>query len=145
MADLTAGQRLYLADLAAGVCPGQRYTGRSEAGGLATIAYSLARRALVTLHGPDAPALTPAGTAALAAPHWERGYRCHGYWIGVKRVGFVGLPPRLNGNGSAAADGYGWGLTLTGSGVTQAEGREPTLRRAKKKVEEAYRKLAAAG
>ena len=26
-------------------------------------------------------------------PHWERGWRCHGYWIGSKRVGFVALSP----------------------------------------------------
>lgn len=28
------------------------------------------------------------------SPHWERGYRCHGYWIGNERIGFVALTPR---------------------------------------------------
>lgn len=143
MTDLTPGQHLYLADLVEGVCPSLRYRGRSEAGGFATIAYSLAKRGLVTLTGPDAPALTPAGVAAAGGPRWMRGYRCHGYWVGVKRVGYVGLPPRVNGTVTAKAAGYGWGVTLAGTGVTQAEGREPTLREAKRAVEAAYR--AAAG
>lgn len=26
-------------------------------------------------------------------PHWERGYRCHGFWLGTKRIGFIGLTP----------------------------------------------------
>lgn len=29
----------------------------------------------------------------LSEPHWERGYRCHGYWNAGKRLGAVSLPP----------------------------------------------------
>lgn len=40
---------------------------------------------------------------------WERGYRCHGYWIGTQRIGFIGLPSRLAiKTGSAMV--YYWGL-----------------------------------
>lgn len=28
-------------------------------------------------------------------PVWEHGYRCHGYWLGTRRVGSVGLTPRV--------------------------------------------------
>jgi len=27
-------------------------------------------------------------------PHWEHGWRCHGYWLGRERVGRVSLTPR---------------------------------------------------
>jgi len=30
-------------------------------------------------------------------PHWERGYRCWGYWLDNERLGFIGLIPRLPG------------------------------------------------
>ena len=26
-------------------------------------------------------------------PHWEHGWRSHGFWIGNHRVGYVGLTP----------------------------------------------------
>lgn len=28
-----------------------------------------------------------------AEPHWEHGWRCHGYWRGGMRVGSIGLTP----------------------------------------------------
>lgn len=40
-----------------------------------------------------------------AFPVWERGYRCHGFWIGTKRLGVVGYGP---GKGAAKAGGYTW-------------------------------------
>ena len=27
---------------------------------------------------------------------WEHGYRCHGLWVGLERVGFIGLSPRIS-------------------------------------------------
>ena len=64
----------------------------------------------------------------LAQPVWERGKRVHGYWIGTDRVGHVGLKQgRLPKRG-----GYFWECC-------GQEGREDTLRRAKKAVERAYK------
>ena len=62
-------------------------------------------------------------------PHWERGYRVHGYWIGNVRIGWVGLPP---GRGTWKQLGYGWGLDKP-----VVEGREPSLQKAKQAVEKA--------
>jgi hypothetical protein len=62
-------------------------------------------------------------------PKWERGYRSHGYWIGTKRYGWVGLPPPSQGG--ATANGYGWVV----DSVPYVEGRTETLREAKKIVE----------
>jgi hypothetical protein len=67
-------------------------------------------------------------------PEWERGYRCHGYWIGIDRVGFVGLPPAF---ATARKDGYFWHATPPDS--TERQGWEPTLRKAKRSVERTYR------
>lgn len=64
-------------------------------------------------------------------PHWERGYRVHGYWLGMVRVGWVSLPP-----GRVAEYGYGWGVNHPSGRF--AEGRAPTLKEAKKLVETAY-------
>lgn len=30
----------------------------------------------------------------VSAARWERGDRCHGLWIGLQRIGHVGLSPR---------------------------------------------------
>lgn len=73
-------------------------------------------------------------------PQWEHGYRCHGYWIGVKRVGWVGLSPYLGGLGSVAADGYSWGVVHPKTGA-YLQGRYRTLRAAKARVEREYRRL----
>lgn len=68
------------------------------------------------------------------APHWERGLRCHGYWIGdFSRIGFIGLPPRFV---TAKVDGYSWSMDfpLIGS----ATGKAKTLRSAKRALERAF-------
>ena len=44
----------------------------------------------------------------MSEPHWERGFRCHGYWIGGNRVGCVSLPPRLPELNSYAKTGFGY-------------------------------------
>lgn len=66
------------------------------------------------------------------SPRWRRGYRCHGLWVGLKRVGFIGLPP---GRFGLRQYGYGWF-----SDVTDAEGTAKTLREAKQTIEREYRK-----
>lgn len=64
-------------------------------------------------------------------PVWERGFRCHGYWLGNNRVGFVGLTPPMK-NPTV----YTWSLpsdeALTGQCLS--------LRNAKRLVERAYAK-----
>jgi hypothetical protein len=68
-------------------------------------------------------------------PHWEKGYRSHGYWIDIHRIGCVSLgPPRL----SRMEDGYGVEFEpyLKDYVKTQAK----TLREGKKIVEAEYKK-----
>jgi hypothetical protein len=38
-------------------------------------------------------------------PHWEHGYRCHGYWLNGERIGFIGIE---SGRGAAKKHGYNW-------------------------------------
>lgn len=46
-------------------------------------------------------------------PHWEHGYRCHGYWFDVfdglltsnRRIGWVGLEPYRGGFGNVKDNG----------------------------------------
>jgi hypothetical protein len=65
------------------------------------------------------------------SPHWERGDRCHRYWIGpATRAGFVGLPYR-----TAKVHGYVWTLDFPVQGT--ASGHTTTLRAAKRAVERA--------
>lgn len=64
----------------------------------------------------------------MSRTRWERGYRCHGLWIGEQRLAFVGLPP----HGISLTQGYGWSVD-----GTELEGREPTLRKAKHAAERA--------
>ena len=59
--------------------------------------------------------------------HWEHGHRCHGLWVGNRRLGFVGLPPR----GSPVV--YSWSVDRE-YGPT---GTRKTLRAAKRAVERA--------
>lgn len=65
-------------------------------------------------------------------PHWERGYRCHGYWIQVTQWGRVYL---LGPHGTtlASKDGYGWSFSPPGG--KYQEGRCKTLREGKLIVE----------
>lgn len=58
--------------------------------------------------------------------HWERGHRVHGYWLGVKRVASIGLPPHRTTS-------YFWELD-----DSSARGEVSTLREAKRCVEEAF-------
>jgi hypothetical protein len=80
----------------------------------------------------------------MTAPVWEHGFRCHGYWLGVKRVGWVGLSPRVGPDrGSVKFNGYGWGVVApTGEYV---EGKTKTLKAAKRRVEREYARLYAGG
>lgn len=64
----------------------------------------------------------------LVMPKWERGYRCHGFWVDNIRVGHVSLGPR----GFYAGD-YGWELD-----GTQERGYAFSLRAAKRLVTQAY-------
>lgn len=69
----------------------------------------------------------------MSEPHWERGYRSHGFWSGMKRVGFIGLGPR---GFPADALPYGWYLEWPKDNTEQ--GRTKTLEQAKRAVERAY-------
>lgn len=73
----------------------------------------------------------------LPTPVWEHGYRCHGYWIGITRVGWVSIGPRPN---RVEITGHSWGVVhpVTGGYI---EGRCLTLRRAKRAVEKKYREV----
>lgn len=73
------------------------------------------------------------------SPKWERGFRCHGYWIGVKHVGWVRLPCRP---GRCSVEGYGWGVVNRTGGYI--EGTVFTLREAKRKVEAVYKEVCGA-
>ena len=69
-----------------------------------------------------------------ARPRWEHGYRCHGYWLGEKRVGFVGIGPS---GFWTEKDGYSWNFDLPE--FDAKKGTAKSLREAKKAVEEAYK------
>ena len=59
-------------------------------------------------------------------PHWERGYRSHGYWLKAQRLGRVTLPHRRSGQRLV----YG---CLIDTPVTDTRiGERLTLRAAKK-------------
>lgn len=69
-------------------------------------------------------------------PHWERGYRCHGYWLGVERIGFVSLSP----------EGFkplhvSWLVNLPNG--KKDEGSCTNVRKGKQLVEKAYREYLA--
>lgn len=66
----------------------------------------------------------------LPLPVWERGYRCHGYWLDGKRVGHVGLSP------PGFPVTYSWAL----DSVPTAAGEADDLRLAKRAVARAFRK-----
>lgn len=60
-------------------------------------------------------------------PHWEHGYRTHGYWASAsERLGAVGLGPRGRWDGV-----YRWSVDRTGEA-----GEATTLRQAKREVEQ---------
>lgn len=67
-------------------------------------------------------------------PRWERGWRVHGYWLGMLRVGWVGKPPGRN----CAKEGYSWHLSCPDR--KEIEGKAATLKQAKKMVERHYRR-----
>jgi len=67
-------------------------------------------------------------------PHWEHGYRCHGYWLGLQRVGCVTLPSNRVLNYKRIYSAYvDTPLPYT------ALGERRTLPAAKRLVEKAYR------
>jgi hypothetical protein len=66
-------------------------------------------------------------------PHWERGHRCHGYWIDNFRVAVVGYPPPP---GKAKDIGYTWFVQVPGLG--EEEGWAATLNAAKRAVEKKF-------
>jgi hypothetical protein len=63
-------------------------------------------------------------TRAASKPFWERGYKCHGYWLGKLRIGVVEVEP-----GEQLEMKYRW------SAGTHA-GQTTTLKEAKQLVEE---------
>lgn len=69
-------------------------------------------------------------------PTWEHGYRCHGYWLDVVRVGWVVIGPRKYWKPS---DGYECGVSVPGHSVVEFHAR--TLREGKRLVEKKYKEL----
>jgi hypothetical protein len=86
------------------------------------------------LHELRAAAETGTRVATPTEPHWEHGYRCHGYWLGNRRIGFIGI---CSGRGAAAKYGYGWSMDYPRDKA--AFGRSMRLRSARRAVERAYR------
>ena len=64
-------------------------------------------------------------------PVWEHGIRCHGYWLGIKQVGFVGLTPPM-----VKPTVYTWSLNIPH--YEAVKGKCLSLRQAKRFVERAY-------
>ncbi len=76
------------------------------------------------------------------SPHWEHGYRVHGYWIGIVQWGRVGIQSHRHGK-LPKTGAYGWLFSPEGiqpmHPTKEQEGRCDTLRQAKRAVEQAYR------
>lgn len=69
-------------------------------------------------------------------PIWEKGYRCHGYWLKTVRLGAVTLPPP----GFGPIDDYGWTFKDPKDRTGKVhDGRCKTLREGKAIVEQLYR------
>ncbi len=66
----------------------------------------------------------------MTEPHWERGYRCFGFWLGEERIGFVGRPP------GRSAPYYSW-IFEPPQGCLISN-RAATLRAAKRAVEKLW-------
>jgi hypothetical protein len=77
-------------------------------------------------------------TPDAARPHWERGYRAHGYWLGIARLGVVTIGPR---GFRRPGDGYLWRLDSWWHNAPSLHA--PTLRAAKRAVEARHRAEAA--
>lgn len=67
-----------------------------------------------------------------ASHSWGRGIRCHGYWQGQNRVGFIALSPR-----SQKPTIYHWSVDVPKENAYS--GQCSTLREAKEQVEEKYK------
>lgn len=71
----------------------------------------------------------------MSKPVWERGFRCHGYWVGVDRVGAVALPPGQNW-GTPQRLIYRCWIDCKPDEIWEYK----TLRAAKRRVEEEYKR-----
>lgn len=67
-----------------------------------------------------------------ASHSWGRGIRCHGYWQGQNRVGFIGLSPPFQ-----KPTIYHWSVDVPKENAYS--GQCSTLKEAKKQVEEKYK------
>ena len=65
-------------------------------------------------------------------PKWQHGYRCHGYWIELSRVGIVSIPP----GAKASVYGYDWAVEVPL--LATKTGWSPTLIAAKRAVEKMF-------
>lgn len=91
---------------------------------------------VIHLPGLDPPrAEEPTMPDLTVEPHWERGSRCHGYWVGMHRVGFIGFG---HARGDASRYGYEWSYDQPI--IEAARGSEVTLSAAKRRVEAAHRR-----
>lgn len=67
-----------------------------------------------------------------AEPRWERGRRCHGFWLGKERIGLISYG---TGKGAAKAGGYDWSFALPP--ITD-DGWSLDLKAAKRRIEKLY-------
>ena len=67
-------------------------------------------------------------------PHWERGYRSHGYWLGDRRIGLVFIGP---GPRAASSRGYGWHMDYPREEASS--GHAGSLKVAKREIEKSYK------
>lgn len=68
-------------------------------------------------------------------PEWNRGYRCHGYWVGNTRIGIVCIGPK---GYWSLSDGYLWRMDSWDH--RRKSNRAKDLKTAKKLIEKEYAK-----
>lgn len=72
----------------------------------------------------------------MSKPFWERGYRCHGYWLGERRVGRVSIGPK-----SFHKPGDGYMCEFVEPSGKEHSFKRATLSVAKRAVELGYMKF----
>ena len=77
----------------------------------------------------ETPVAAATTCSASSIRHWERGYRCHGFWEGNRRLGRVSLGSPIFWK--AGRDPYLWETDV----APKSEGSAPTLQAAKFAVE----------
>lgn len=74
----------------------------------------------------------------MVQPVWEHGYRCHGFWVGAVRWGWVGLSPRAGGGKVT----YSYGFSPRGVLCEKTEGPCKNLKEGRRIVERLFQEWA---